>query len=89
MEIRIPKLDNEIYVDRDDTLNDYHRQGFDVWIQSVKIHFEDEEDAVTMAKMILYRKGIRVIFDDKDLAPVMPLVPGIQATCTATRRGNT
>lgn len=52
-----------LHVDRDGSLNDQGRQGFDVWIGAdFKIHFEDEGDVETLALRINDRLGV---FDDE------------------------
>lgn len=49
------------YVDRDGTTHFYgehDRQGFSISIGGAEIQFKDEHDAVTLAKMILWREGV-------------------------------
>lgn len=40
-------------------------QGFDIGIAGMKIHFEDETNAIAMARQILYRMGLEDIARDK------------------------
>lgn len=44
-------------VDRDSVRSWHGRQGFEIWIGGVLIHFEDELDAERMAEMVLIRLG--------------------------------
>lgn len=50
-------FEDHVFVDRDSCLNDFGSQGFDVTIGSTRMHFEDERDLVTLAKVILSRMG--------------------------------
>jgi hypothetical protein len=61
MQINFRKIDCEkISVDRDDVLNDYDTQGFDIHVGPVTLHFEDENDAEELARLILGRLGVNV-----------------------------
>lgn len=61
MQLNVDKADAEaMSVDRDGTGNDQGRQGMDVWINGFKIHFEDEDDALELARLIRRRMGIPV-----------------------------
>jgi hypothetical protein len=56
-EITRDEVGGGFWVDRDGSLNDHGAQGFDVSVSGAKIHFEDERDAVLLARQILYRMG--------------------------------
>lgn len=59
MTLEIPE-GTTINVDRDGTANcapRHVRQGFDVDIDHLRLHFKDEQDAENMAKAILARLG--------------------------------
>jgi hypothetical protein len=61
MELRINTDDvRDLWVDRDNIRNDHGRQSFDVGLGGLSgfhLHFEDEADAVALAKAILSRMG--------------------------------
>lgn len=58
MKLKIDKEDAEgLRVDRDSTLNSYGTQGFYIDLAGLRLHFEDERDAVRLAKEILQRMG--------------------------------
>jgi hypothetical protein len=44
-------------IDRDGVKNESGAQGLDLYIDSVRLHFADEQDAAEMAKLILQRLG--------------------------------
>lgn len=45
------------YIDRDGMAKNNGRQGFDIIISNCEIHFEDENDALELARAILERLG--------------------------------
>lgn len=52
--------DGEFYahVDRDGSANAYpKREGFNIYLQELRIHFQDETNAALLAKLILWRLG--------------------------------
>lgn len=59
MNILIDKEDcKDMHVDRDDVGNNYGRQGFQIYfLGGPMICFEDELDAINLAKLILHRTG--------------------------------
>jgi hypothetical protein len=59
MQLEVTKDDirERLWVDRDSFRNDYGTEGMDITINHLTLHFEDEEDAVTMAELILCRLG--------------------------------
>lgn len=59
MKLEIAKDDarRSLWADRDGVGNAFGRQGLSMVIGGLDIHFEDEEDAETMAKAVLLRLG--------------------------------